>query len=1126
MKLHNRQGRRRLHDQNGLAKSWPRRALLAMAILLTIIAEVVVPAMPSASSGSSLTNVAWTTSSSQTSATSVTYNYNFTTATSATLTSFTFTVPSGTSGSPSLSSVKIWAGYNIALSSPTVALSGTTLTLSFGSLYMPSAALVVIQIAGLTNTASAGTYTSTITTNGSSSVDSATSPSYSFTATTLSDAFVSTSSTKTAATGVSYSYGLITASTQSVSSITLALPPGTSGTPVVGSVSPSSISGGTVTLSAGVLTYSFTATSLSAGTTVAITITGLTNPSNIGNYPGELVTTNGGTAVDSGVVSALGFTSTQLTSLSLSTSATSTGATGVSYTFGFTTATAQTYSSFNLGLPPGTSGTPTIGTLSVQAGYAITLPSPVVVLSGSQLQLSFTATYVPAGAVVSIQINGLTNTPTPASYTSSILTLTNVTSALAQVDSGVTNAVTFTSTALRSLSFTASSTSTGATGVTYTFGFGLTTNSTLSSITMTVPPGTSGTPTLGTVTPAAIAGGTIALSGQTLTYSFTSTSVSSSVTISVAVSGLTNTSTAGSYASTITAYNAGNAVASGATASVGFTSSVLTNLSWGASSTQTSTTGVNYSYQMTTGSGSNLSSITMSVPAGTSGTPTVGSLSAQAGYSITLPSSTVALSGTTLTLSFTSTYLPSATVVSMQINGITNTATPGSYTSSITTYNASTSVDSGTTAAVSFNSTVLGSPTWSTSSNAVGATGVGYTYSFGFPDTAELTTITMTVPSGTGGTPAVGAVSPSSIVGGTVSLSGRLLTYSFPAVIVSAGSILSIQITGLTNTTTAGSYSSTITASDAGTSVASGTTPTVTLTSTVLTSLSWSSSSTYTQATGVTYTFGFHTSSNSNLTAVTMTVPPGTGGTPGVGTVSAGTVNIASASASLSGTTLTFSFTSVWVPSGTVFSIQITGLTNTATAGSYSSAVSTKNGGATLDSGTTPALGFYAASVSITPPSSLGWSAGLSVTSLEVVNQVSAGQQYGVSDQTGTNSGWNVTLSATTFTQGTHTLNDNGTLWTNGSLTQAYSTSAPSVTCISTCVNPTNQVVYPVAITTAPTAPSSVVIFSANAGTGSGSFTIGGSSSAQPVGWWLEVPPNVYAGSYTSVITFAIGSGP
>lgn len=1125
MKLPNSEGRQSHRDLRGLARSWPRRAVLFLAVLLTILAEVIVPTIPSA--GSSLTGVAWSASSSQASASSVSYSYVFTTASSQSLTSINFAVPSGTSGTPTLQSIKVWSGYNIALSGTSVTLAGATLTLSFGSVYIPSGAVITLQINGLTNTTTAGTYTSSVTTNnGATSIDTGVSEPVSVTSSVLSGTFLSTSSTKTSDTAVSYSYGFITASTQTLSSITATVPPGTSGTPVVGSVSPAAVAGGSVTLSGNVLTYTFTPVSVSAGTSVAIAMSGLSNTSGIGSYAGEIVTVNSGTAVDSGVYSPISFTSTLLTSLSLSASATSTGATGVSYTFSFTTATAQTLSSFDLGLPPGTAGTPSIGTLSVQAGYSISLPSAAVTLSGTQLLLSFTATYVPANAVVSITINGLTNTPTAGSYSAQIVSLTSVTSTFPQVNSGVTNAVTFTSTALRSLSWTPSSTSTGATSVTYGFSFGLTATATLSSVTMTVPAGTAGTPTVGTVTPASIAGGTVTLVGQTLTYTFTAASVSSTVTVTIDIGGLTNTSTVGTYASTITAYNASNAVASGATASVGFTATVLTNLSWGASLTQTSTSGVDYTYSLTTGSSSNLTSITMSVPAGTSGTPTVASLTAQAGYTITLPSPTVTLSGTTLTLSFTLTYLPSGTVVSIQINGITNTPTPGSYTSSVTTYDATTSIDSGSTPTVSFNSTVLGSPTWSTSSNAVAATGVAYTYSFGFPDTSELTDISMTVPTGTAGTAAVGTVTPASVAGGTVTLSGHLLTYSFTAATVSAGSTISIQITGLTNTSSAGSYASTITASDAGTSVASGITPSITLTSTVLRSLSWSTSSTFTGNTGVSYTFGFTTSSNTNLTKVTMTVPPGTGGTPTVGTVSSGTVSIASASASLSGTTLTFSFTGVWVPSGTTFSIQIGGLTNTATAGSYTSAISTENGGATLDSGTTPALGFYAASVSLTPPSSLGWSAGLSATSIQTVNQVTSGQEYGVSDQTGTNSGWNVTLSATTFTQGTHTLSDAGTFWTNGSLSQTYSTSAPSVTCISTCVTPTNQVVYPVAVTTASSSPTSVVIFSATAGTGSGTFTIGGAAMPQPVGWWLNVPANVYAGSYTSVFTFSIGSGP
>jgi hypothetical protein len=62
-----------------------------------------------------------------------------------------------------------------------------------------------------------------------------------------------------------------------------------------------------------------------------------------------------------------------------------------------------------------------------------------------------------------------------------------------------------------------------------------------------------------------------------------------------------------------------------------------------------------------------------------------------------------------------------------------------------------------------------------------------------------------------------------------------------------------------------------------------------------------------------------------------------------------------------------------------------------------------------------------------------------------------------------------------------------------------------------------------VAITTATTASN---IYDASATTGLGSVTIGGSSAANPVGWWLNVPANTLAGTYTSTVTVDIISGP
>jgi hypothetical protein len=147
----------------------------------------------------------------------------------------------------------------------------------------------------------------------------------------------------------------------------------------------------------------------------------------------------------------------------------------------------------------------------------------------------------------------------------------------------------------------------------------------------------------------------------------------------------------------------------------------------------------------------------------------------------------------------------------------------GSYTSVITTRTGTTTVDSGTTAAVTIAG-ALASPAWYVSTAALSATGVSYTYTFTTATTSTLSSVTMTVPAGTAGTAAVGAVTPSSVAaGGSVSLAGTTLTYTFTSVSISSGTAVSIKVTGLTNTSTTGSYSSVITTKNAGTAVDSGT---------------------------------------------------------------------------------------------------------------------------------------------------------------------------------------------------------------------------------------------------------------------------------------------------------------
>jgi hypothetical protein len=175
-----------------------------------------------------------------------------------------------------------------------------------------------------------------------------------------------------------------------------------------------------------------------------------------------------------------------------------------------------------------------------------------------------------------------------------------------------------------------------------------------------------------------------------------------------------------------------------------------------------------------------------------------------------------------------------------------------------------------------------------------------------------------------------------------------------------------------------------------------------------------------------------------------------------------------------------------------------------------------------------------------TVPDSLSWVTTLNGAPQDVVDTIAtpAGDQgYVVDDATGTASGWDVTVSATTFTNqlGTGALPDTGTFSTNGDPTAPTptNTTAPDDVCTSgtgDCTLPDNVgVTYPVAITTAATAPTAFTIYDAGAGTGIGSVTIGSYgtvTAAHPVGWWIHVPSATLTGRYTSTVTISVSSGP
>lgn len=417
----------------------------------------------------------------------------------------------------------------------------------------------------------------------------------------------------------------------------------------------------------------------------------------------------------------------------------------------------------------------------------------------------------------------------------------------------------------------------------------------------------------------------------------------------------------------------------------------------------------------------------------------------------------------------------------------------------------------------------LTAATWSASKTTVSATGTSYTYTFNAATSASLDSITMTVPTGTGGTPTVGTVSPASIAGGSVSLTGTTLTYSFTSALIIPDQAISVQVNGLTNTITPGSYTSTITTDSSAGAVDTGTSGTVTITAVALTSPTWSASSTTVGATGTSYTYTFTMPATVLFTSVTMTVPPGTAGTPTVGTVSPASLN--GGTVTLSGTTLTYSGISLTLLTPTAVSIQIGGLTNTATAGHYTSEIVTEAAGVGVDSGVTAALSLTGP-LSVTAPASLTWAATLNGINQSVADAVAGDQQLTVSDQTLTGAGWDITISATTFTNGTHTLPNTGTFVLTGNLASITSSAAPSLACAASCTPPVNAVTYPIALTTAASSPSPVSVYNASASSGLGAILLGGSSAADPFGWWVMVPGNAWHGAYTSTVTVAIVSGP
>jgi WxL domain surface cell wall-binding len=185
--------------------------------------------------------------------------------------------------------------------------------------------------------------------------------------------------------------------------------------------------------------------------------------------------------------------------------------------------------------------------------------------------------------------------------------------------------------------------------------------------------------------------------------------------------------------------------------------------------------------------------------------------------------------------------------------------------------------------------------------------------------------------------------------------------------------------------------------------------------------------------------------------------------------------------------------------------------------------------GAAVAAGTTctdtGTLTFTAGTLNLTSPQALAWGATDTGLAQVLVDPTTAHQSYLVDDATGGGLGWNVTVSATIFTSISPAATlPAGAFTTTGSVVSQTATTAPTAVCSSgaTCTLPTvtGLVTFPVTIGTTATR-----VYNAAAASGLGSINIG-YPGALPVGWWLTVPANAIAATYTSTVTLGVVSAP
>ncbi|MBJ7519951.1 MAG: WxL domain-containing protein [Solirubrobacteraceae bacterium] len=122
-----------------------------------------------------------------------------------------------------------------------------------------------------------------------------------------------------------------------------------------------------------------------------------------------------------------------------------------------------------------------------------------------------------------------------------------------------------------------------------------------------------------------------------------------------------------------------------------------------------------------------------------------------------------------------------------------------------------------------------------------------------------------------------------------------------------------------------------------------------------------------------------------------------------------------------------------------------------------------------------------------------------------------ASQTFTVSDARGSEAGWSISATSTTFTSGSDTLPTDATTITSFS----------GLACDggSSCTPASNAITPPYALPAAAVAPVATKMFNAQAGSGMGNQDFNAN-------WQLSIPAATPAGTYTSTWTFTLGTTP